>query len=70
MMHITQNEMMAFGDTTNDIQMLEYVRYGVVMENGTDDAKRAAWAIAPSVTEKGFARFLRARLSDTLSITE
>ena len=68
MMHITEEEMMAFGDTTNDIEMLEYVKYGVAMENGTADARAAAWATAPSVNEKGFARFLRAHLSDTLEV--
>ena len=70
MMQITEDEVMAFGDTTNDIQMLEYVKYGVVMENGTDDAKQAAWALAPSVDEQGFARFLRSHLSDSLEIIE
>lgn len=70
MMHITEDEVMAFGDTTNDIQMLEYVKYGVCMANGTDDAKQAAWACAPSVDEQGFARFLHSRLSDTLEIIE
>ncbi|MBR4456750.1 MAG: HAD family phosphatase [Solobacterium sp.] len=68
MMQITPNEMMAFGDTTNDVAMLEYVRYGVAMENGTDDAKAAAWKIAPSVDEQGVALFLEAHLSKDLQI--
>ncbi len=68
MAHIDASEMMAFGDTTNDLQMLEYVRYGVAMANGTDDAKQAAWAVAPSVDEQGFARFLKEHLSDSLEV--
>ncbi len=61
-MNITPNEIMAFGDTTNDIQMLSYVRYGIAMENGTDDAKSVAFAIAPSIHEQGFAKFISAHL--------
>ncbi|MBQ9327422.1 MAG: Cof-type HAD-IIB family hydrolase [Solobacterium sp.] len=68
MMHITPNEIMAFGDTTNDIQMLEYVRYGVAMDNGTDDAKHAAWAIAPSVDAQGFASFIKTHLNEKLEV--
>ena len=68
MMHITENEIMAFGDTTNDIEMLRWVKYGVAMENGTEDAKTAAWKIAGSVDEQGFARFLRAHVSDSLEV--
>ena len=58
MMHIEPDEMMAFGDTTNDLDMLRYVKYGIVMENGTDDAKALAYAIAPSVNDAGFAKYL------------
>ena len=62
MMQINPTEMMAFGDTTNDIGMLEYVRYGICVDNGTDDAKAAALAIAPSVNEQGFATYLNDHL--------
>ena len=62
MMRITPNEMMAFGDTTNDIGMLEYVRYGICMANGTDDAKAVAVGDAPSITDKGFAVYLQQHL--------
>jgi len=68
MMHITTEEIMAFGDTTNDLEMLRAVRYGVAMENGTDDAKAAAWKTAPSVDEAGFAVFLRSHVTDTLDV--
>lgn len=68
MMRIGPESMMAFGDTTNDIPMLEYVRYGIAMENGTDDAKGVCYAIAPSVEENGFAKYLEAHLNDRLEI--
>ena len=68
MMRITTEEIMAFGDTTNDLEMLRAVRYGVAMENGTDDAKAAAWKTAPSVDEAGFAVFLRSHVTDTLDV--
>ena len=58
MMHIEPDEIMAFGDTTNDLDMLRFVKYGIVMENGTDDAKALAYAIAPSVDDAGFAKYL------------
>lgn len=68
MMHVTSDEIMAFGDTTNDVEMLRWVRYGVAMENGTDDAKTAAWKTAGSVDEGGFAKFLKAHVTDTLDV--
>ncbi len=63
-LHITPDEIMAFGDTTNDVEMLKYVTYGIAMENGTDDAKSVACAIAPPVYENGFARFLLEHVKD------
>lgn len=68
MMRCGPESMLAFGDTTNDIEMLEYVRYGIAMENGSDDAKRVAYAIAPSVDDNGFAKYLEAHLSDRLEM--
>ena len=68
MMHIGPDKMMAFGDTTNDIQMLEYVRYGIAMENGSNDAKAVAYAIAPSVDECGMAVYLKEHLSEKLEV--
>ena len=58
LMQINEEEMIAFGDTTNDIEMLEYVKYGIVTANGTDDAKKIAYAITNSVDENGFAQYI------------
>ena len=62
MMGITAGEIMAFGDTTNDIAMLRYAGTGICMANGTQDAMDAADDIAPSVDEQGFARYVRAHI--------
>lgn len=61
-MRIEPDQMMAFGDTTNDVDMLKYVKYGVAMANGTQDAKDAAWAVAPGVDDDGFSRYLNEHL--------
>ena len=45
----------AFGDSTNDIEMLEAAGLGVAMANGYDDAKRAANMTAPANDEAGVA---------------
>ena len=57
-----RDEIIAFGDTTNDIPMFEYAKYGICLENGSEDAKRSAYAIAPSIKEKGFSCFLEEHL--------
>ena len=38
-LNITMDEVMAFGDSGNDVDMLKAVGVGVVMANGTNDAK-------------------------------
>lgn len=38
----TPEEMMAFGDSDNDISMLRLAKTGIVMGNGTDSAKKEA----------------------------
>ena len=42
-----------FGDSMNDLEMIEQVGYSVVMENGSDELKKKADYIAPKVTEDG-----------------
>ncbi len=56
---IDQSETMAFGDSENDITMLEFVKIGVVMGNGTTDAKAAADYITSDIDEDGIANALR-----------
>lgn len=45
---ISKNEVFAFGDTSNDNEMLKYAGLGVCMLNGSDDTKQ----IADVITEK------------------
>lgn len=43
----------AFGDSMNDVQMIEAVGIGVCMDNGSPALKKIADAVCPSVTENG-----------------
>ncbi len=42
-----------FGDSMNDLEMIETVGYGVVMENGSPVLKEKADYVCPAVTEDG-----------------
>lgn len=44
---ISADEVMAFGDGNNDVEMLRWAGLSFAMENGSDDAKAAAKHIAP-----------------------
>ncbi len=41
-MNYSPQEIIAFGDSGNDLEMLKYVGYGICMANGTVEAKKAA----------------------------
>ncbi len=61
--HIDPSEVMAFGDTTNDNEMLEYAGWGVCLRNGSEDTK----AIADEITDKpceedGWADYIEKRV--------
>jgi len=47
------DEVMAFGDADNDLEMLEWAGWSFAMENGTATAKAAAKHIAPANTLAG-----------------
>ena len=49
----------AFGDSRNDLEMLQASAYAVVMENGEQCVKDIADYIAPPVTEDGAAKAVR-----------
>lgn len=55
---IPRERIMAFGDETNDLHMIEYAGIGVVMENGVDELKGIADHITKSNEEDGVAVFL------------
>jgi len=52
---IEPNEAMAFGDADNDIDMLEYCKYGFAMANGSEICKKAAAYQALSNAQDGVA---------------
>ena len=53
MQNIPVEESVAFGDAENDLTMLDAAGLAVVMENGTDEAKRHADMVCPSNDEDG-----------------
>ncbi len=50
---LSMADTVAFGDSTNDIEMLEAAGLSVCMGNGSDDAKAAADLICPDVASDG-----------------
>jgi HAD superfamily hydrolase (TIGR01484 family) len=52
---IGRQQVVAFGDNVNDVEMLEFAGLGVAMANGTPDAKAAADRVAPSNDDDGIA---------------
>lgn len=53
--NITPEQMMAFGDGENDIDMLDYVGFGIVMENALDSVKVHGKYITKTNDEDGVA---------------
>ena len=45
-----------FGDSMNDLEMIETVGYGVCMENGSTELKKRCDLVCPPVTEDGLAQ--------------
>lgn len=56
---LEKEQVMAFGDHVNDLDMLEAAGVGVAMGNGEPEVKAKADLIAPPCTEDGLARMLR-----------
>lgn len=59
MLHISHEDTYAFGDSSNDLEMLSYVAHGIAMGNGTADAKQAAEYITSDIHADGIANGLR-----------
>jgi hypothetical protein len=49
-----------FGDSMNDLEMMETVGLSICMENGADALKKIADAVCPAVTEDGIYRAFEA----------
>ena len=50
---IKSKEIMAFGDSENDLEMLELADFSYAMENGDEKIKRIASRLAPANSEAG-----------------
>lgn len=50
---ISPNEVMVFGDSGNDLEMLEYATYSYAMEGSPEEVIRAAKFVAPSNNQSG-----------------
>ncbi len=55
-LHIPPENVMAFGDNGNDVEMLQYAGLSFAMGNGTDAAKKAAKFVALASDEDGVAQ--------------
>lgn len=55
---IQEDQVIAFGDSNNDDEMLSIIPYGVAMENAFSSTKKAASYITKSNDEEGIAVFL------------
>lgn len=51
--HISDDEILAFGDSGNDIEMLRHAGFSFAMDNGREDVKRAARYRAPDNNHQG-----------------
>jgi len=59
LLSIKKEETMAFGDSENDMDMLSFSGYGVIMDNADEKLKEKADYRAKSCSESGFADFLK-----------
>ena len=55
---ISQQEIIAIGDQTNDLSMIEYAGLGVAMGNGVNKVKNAADYVTASNIEDGVAKVI------------
>ncbi len=58
-LQLTMDNVVAFGDSGNDTEMLRAAGYAVVMANGEDCVKPLADYLAPDVYEDGAATAIR-----------
>lgn len=57
---IAEEEILAFGNNQNDLELLKKVGYGISMRNGTKEVQKAAQEITLSNNEKGVEKSLHA----------
>lgn len=59
MLHLTKEEVIAFGDGFNDLSLIEYAGCGVAMANAVDEVKERADVVTLSNDEDGIAYMLK-----------
>lgn len=64
LLKVRKEEVLAVGDTSNDIPLLESAGFKVAMGNATEDLKKIADYIAPPVEENGLAYVIRKFILD------
>lgn len=57
-LNIDRDQIMAFGDNVNDIEMIEYAGVSIAMENGKNALKNKADYIADANSKDGVSKFL------------
>ena len=58
-MGLNRDQVMGFGDYTNDLPMLENVGWPVAVDNAIDEVKRACRIVAPSCEDDGVAQTIQ-----------
>lgn len=56
---VDKEDVYVFGDSTNDLSMMEYVKYSICMGNGVDEVKNKSYLVTKSVLEDGILHALR-----------
>ena len=59
LLKLKHEETAAFGDAGNDVDMLRYVKYGIAVENASEECKAAADYITKHHNEDGVAYGMR-----------
>lgn len=54
--NLQPEEILACGDGMNDYKMLEWVKYGIAMDNASEELKKVAYGITAKNTEAGVAK--------------
>lgn len=61
---IAADEVMAFGDAGNDVEMLRWAGWSFAMDNGSEAAKAAARYIAPANSRAGIGKMVKKYILD------
>lgn len=66
---IDRSEVMAIGDNYNDVEMLTFAGYPVIMQNAADDLKQSGWTVTRHCDEHGVAAAIEQALERNAAIT-